>query len=247
MSRHQSFLITGASSFLGQAFSKNLSKNKNYSVFLTTRQAFNLDDTLNKKNVACLSGIDLTVEDDVDKLCSAVNDFFSSKFHVINCLGYFTGYKTIENTSIETAKRIFDSNVISLYNVANKIIPLMCKRKGGHFIGFSTHAAYQHFPKMVVFTAAKCAVECLIKGIANEYLSQGIIANTIALATLYTETELKLKPKGDFDKWLKPDDVCAFVENIILKSSNILNGNVIHLYKHSDTYFNQSYFDRIEK
>jgi len=246
MAEKHSFVITGANSFLGKAFAKMLSKNEDYKVFLTSRSKFNFNGLLKKKNVSYLPEIDLTIESDVEKLTAAINDFLPGKFHVINCLGYFPGYETIEEINITTAKNVFDNNVLALYSVANKLLPLMCKRKGGHFIGFSTHTSYQHYPKMVAFTAAKAAVESLIRGIANEYLDKGINANTIALATLLTETELKIKPKGDSKNWLNTDEVCEFVENIILQPSKLISGNVIHIYKYSDSYFHQSYYDRIK-
>lgn len=245
MAEQHSFVVTGANSFLGRAFAKLLSKNGDYKVFLTSRSKFNFNGLLEKKNVFYLPEIDLTVESEAEKLATAINDFLPDRFHVINCLGYFPGYETIEEIKIETAKKIFDSNVLTLYSVANKLLPLMCKRKGGHFIGFSTHTSYQHYPKMVAFTAAKTAVESLIRGIANEYLEKGINANAIALATLLTETELKIKPKGDSKNWLNTDEVCELVENIILQPSKLINGNVIHIYKYSDSFFHQSYFDRI--
>ncbi len=246
MAEQHSFVITGANSFLGRAFAKMLSNNEDYKVFLTSRSKFNFNGLLKKKNVSYLSEIDLTIESDVEKLAIVINDLIPHKFHVINCIGYFPGYELIKDLSISTAKNVFDSNVLALYSVANKLLPLMCKRKGGHFIGFSTHTSYQHYPKMAAFTAAKTAVESLIRGISNEYIEQGINANTIALATLLTETELKIKPKGDSVNWLNTDEVCKLVENIILQPSNLINGNVIHVYKYSDTYFHQSYFDRIQ-
>lgn len=247
MAEKHSFVITGANSFLGRAFAKMLSKNEDYKVFLTSRNKFNFNGLLKKKNVAYLPEVDLTIESDAKKFTDAVNDFLPDQFHVINCLGYFPGYDTIEEINTETTKKVFYSNVIALYSVANNLLPLMCKRKGGHFIGFSTHTSYQHYPRMVAFTAAKAAVESLIRGIANEYLEKGINANTIALATLLTETELKMKPKGDSKNWLNTDEVCEFVENIILQPSKLISGNVIHIYKYSDSYFHQSYFDRINK
>ena len=247
VAEQHSFVITGANSFLGRAFAKSLLKNASYKIFLTSKNKFNFNNLLKNKNISYLPEIDLTVESDVNKLSKAIDGFIQGKFHVINCVGFFPGYEIIEDINIQTAKKVFDSNVIALYSVANKLIPLMCNRNGGHFIGFSTHTSYQHYPKMVAFTAAKAAVESIIKGIANEYLEKGIIANTIALATLRTKTELKIKPMGDSKNWLHTDEVCELVESIILHPCKLISGNVIHLYKYSNSFFHQSYFDRINK
>ena len=245
MAEQHSFVITGANSFLGRTFVKKLSKNRNNRVFITTRNNYDFGNLLNYKNMFYLPEIDLTVEYDLNKLYAAIGSFLTGKFNIINCVGYFPGYETIEDINIDTAKKVFDSNVVALYGVANKIIPLMYRNGGGHFIGFSTHTTYQHYPKMVAFNAAKVAVESLIRGISNEYLDKKIIANTIALATLFTETELKMKPFGDSKNWLTTDEVCELVESIILQPNNLMNGNVIHAYKYSASYFHQSYFERI--
>ena len=245
MSKEQkSYVITGANSYLGKAFIKYFSANENNKLFLTSRKS----DCLDKRSCdKCLLNIDLTIEKDLDKLRDEIDIFISNKFHIINCLGYLPDYKTVGDMSIEEAKKVFDSNILSLYGVAHKLIPLMCKRGGGHFIGFSTHTSYQHYPKMVAFISAKIAVESLIQGISNEYLEKDIIANTIALSTLDTEAERKLNPNGHIESWLKTDEVCSLVDSLIANSNNLINGNVINAYKYSKTYFGQSYFDRIKQ
>ncbi|MCL2682687.1 MAG: SDR family oxidoreductase [Bacteroidales bacterium] len=250
----QAYVITGATSYLGEELAKYYSSEGN-KVLLTSRKpisersrkASECLEKLRNDNVIYLSDIDLIVESSLDQLRDEIKRFIPNKFHVINCVGYFPDYKMIEDMSIIEAKKVFDSNVLSLYNVAHKLIPLMCERGGGHFIGFSAHTAYQHYPKMSAFTAAKIAVESLIQGISNEYLENGVIANTIALATLDTEEERRIKPKGDSSSWLKTDEVCTIVDNLIRSSSNLINGSIIHAYKYSKTYFGQSYFDRIKK
>lgn len=251
MKELNSYLVTGASSFLGKAFAKKLSENKNNRVFLTCRSKIEfdeentLDDMIANGNVYYLPNIDLTVEKDIDLLFTEVDHFFSERFHVINCLGFFGKYEMIEQMNIDIARKIFEGNILALYSVAHKIIPLMCSRGGGHFVGFSTHTAYQNFPLMAAFTAAKVAVESLIKSISNEYLSEGIIANAIAPATLKTKVELEMKPNGDHENWLELSDVCNLVDDLILCSNNIVNGTIIQAYKYSDTYFNQSYYNRV--
>lgn len=251
MKEQNSYLITGANSFLGKAFARKLSENLNNRVFLTSRAQIEfdekgvLDEILANGNVRYLPNIDLTVEEDINLLCNELDCFSPEKFHVINCLGFFAKHETIDRMNICTARSIFDGNILSLYAVAHKIIPLMCSRGGGHFIGFSTHTSYQSYPLMAAFTAAKVAVESLIKGISNEYLSEGIIANVVAPATLKTKVEIDMKPNGDHENWLELSEVCNLVESLILCSNNIVNGTIIQAYKYSDSYFKQAYYDRI--
>ena len=59
------------------------------------------------------------------------------------------------------------------------------------------------------------------------------------------DIELQMKPQWDYENWLMPDEVCKIVDGLIEITDWLVNGSVIHTYKHSDTYFGQSYYDRI--
>ena len=71
-------------------------------------------------------------------------------------------------------------------------------------------------------------------------------ANIISLSTLKTDIELKMKPQWDYEHWLMPDEVCKVVDSLVETTDGLVNGSVIHAYKYSDTYFGQSYYDRIK-
>lgn len=247
MKSNNSFLITGASSYIGKALVKYYSGAPSNRILMSSRSASEELSSLQSENILYLPNQDLSTDSGLDVLFRVSKDFFTGSFHVINCLGYFPGYKLLVNTSLDEAKRVLDSNVLSVFGVAHRMLPLMCKRGGGHFVTFSMHTTYQCFPYMSVFTAAKSAVECLTKGISNEYLKYNIYANVISLSTLLTEKELDMKPHGDYVNWLKPDEVCMIVDNLICNSNGLINGTLIHTYKYSDTYFGESYLGRIEK
>ena len=242
----KSYVITGASSYLGKALAAFYCKNGNKVVLTSQRPCADLVKFQNI-DTRYLPYLNLVEENCLDSLRDEISEFLMDGFHVINCVGYFPDYKTIEDMDLSDAKRVLESNVLSVFGVANRLLPLMRERGGGHFIGFSMHTAYQHYPYMAVFSAAKIALESLIKGIANEYLEHGVIANAISLATLLTDTERRIKPYGDYPHWLKTEEVCEIVNNLIEHSGNLVNGSVIHAYKYSETFFGDSYFHRIRK
>ena len=242
----KSYVITGASSYLGKALASYFCKTGNKVVLVSRRKCEELV-SLQNDDVLFLSGLNLVDENDLDTLRKEVSFFIEGQFHVINCVGYFPDYISIEDMSLEAARSVLESNVLAVFGIANRLLPLMSKRGGGHFVGFSMHTAYQNYPYMALFSAAKVALESFIKGISNEYLKNGIFANVISLSTLQTEIELKMKPRGDFDNWLQAEEVCKIVDNLLEYSVGLVNGSVIHAYKYSDTFFGESFFDRIRK
>ena len=121
----------------------------------------------------------------------------------------------------------------------------MVARGGGDFITFSAHSQYQNYPMMAAFNSAKAAVESLTMSLSNEYFKFAVRSNCFALATMLTPAEVAMKPRGDHEKWLTSVEVAARVMDLIEKSDAIFSGNVVQLFKHSDSYFGQSYFSRI--
>lgn len=247
MGTKESYLITGASSFIGRALAEYLSVDTNNKLILTSRSTNEELLSMQGDNILYLPNLDLSEDSGLDCLCSAASDFIKGPFHIINCLGFFPGYKLLIETSLDEAKKVLDSNVLSVFGVAHRLLPLMKERGGGHFITFSMHTTYQCYPYMTIFTAAKSAVESLTKGISNEYLKWNIHANIVSLSTLLTEKEKEMKPHGDHANWLKTVDVCTIVDNLIRHSGGLINGSVIHAYKYSDSYFGESYLSRIDK
>jgi len=131
-----------------------------------------------------------------------------------------------------------------LYGVCNELIPLMVLRGGGHITAFSCNSVRYCYPHMAAFTSAKAAVETLIKCLANEFSQSGIVANVIALASLQTDSVQKSKPFGDFKHFMSVEEIAKAVLKLSCAEFDYLNGNVISLFRHSDSFFNKGYFER---
>jgi short-subunit dehydrogenase len=246
MSERQSFLITGASSYLGKVLSNYLSKKDSNKVFLTSRSVCNFKDLENLDHVKYLPNIDLLKENDLQKLRSEVEDFFGGKFNIIHSVGYFRAHEPFENTNLEEAKNMVASHYLTLYGVVYAMLPLLRQRKGGHIIAFSCNSVKYRYPYMISFTAAKAAIESFIGGIANEFGKDGILANALALSSLQTPFVRESKPFGDYEHYIHLEDIAALCEELVKNPFKLMNGNTLSLYEYSDTFFHQGYFERIK-
>lgn len=242
----KNYVITGATSYLGREIINYLSLDENNKIIAISRKSQKNEAYTNNANVHRLEGIDLLVKDCLAIMTEKVKMLFNESFHVINCTGYYKGQKDFEKVSFEESNEIFESNYTTVYNTALYLLPLIKDRKGGHFIGFSCNSVRFNYPQMAPFTAAKSALESLIRTIANEQYAFGVIANSFQLSTLLTEHEVEVKPNGDHENWLKPIEVAYYIESFIQQPMPISNGNSINLYHHSDSFFNKSYFERIK-
>lgn len=245
--KRHALVITGANSLLGREVLRLAVHCDLYDqYFLTARSGLNgplgIQD---EKQIRCASGIDLTKETDLIHLREKITDYTDKGFDVINLTGYFAGQQPLEKCSIEEARKIIDSNYLTVYGVAHSLLPVMRARGGGHFLAFSCNSVNYKYPWMAPFTAAKAAVESLIGSIANEFSEYGIIANVLVLATLRTQREKDLKPYGDHEHWLSVEEVAETALEILRDRKGIVNGNSINLFQHSDTFYNRGYFERI--
>ena len=244
MAARHSFLVTGASSDLGKELVQFLIEDPQVAVVSTARRS-NTQIPCESSNHRHLAGIDLADADGVRELLLQTNRWLPGIFHVINCVGYFPGFREICKTDVSEVRRVLEENVLTVHSVAAEAIPLMKARGGGHFIAFSSHAVPQAFPLMAAFSAAKAALESLIRSIANEYSKDKIVATALAVATLDTPREREKRPHADPQNWLKPRQIYEFIRQLVDSPFQIMNGNTIQLFNYSDDYFGKSYFDRL--
>jgi short-subunit dehydrogenase len=236
------YLITAGNSPLGYEIAKYLSKENN--VVVTSRgKEYDLLD-----NVTSICGIDLLSPTDLNRLATRIKDIFKSPFTLINCSGnYQDGQEPFLETSIDKGYYIMQANYTTVYNAIHSVLPIMIANGGGNLISFSCHSVRYNYPLMLPFSAAKAAFEALTAGLSNEFSKDNIVANTFSLSTVDTEHERKIKPYGDHKNWLKPQKIAVIIEDLINSNSYYLNGNVIKLFKYSDSFFHQSYFERIKR
>jgi NAD(P)-dependent dehydrogenase (short-subunit alcohol dehydrogenase family) len=193
-----------------------------------------------------VGGVDLANTQAGARLAHATRDHLAGRaFAVANCVGSFPGYRGITEIDGNSAASVLRDNLLAVYNTAHALLPLMRDAGGGHFVAFTSHSRYQAYPLMAAFDAAKAGVVQLVRHIANEEARHRVFANALALATLLTDAERRMKPHGDHAAWLRPEQVAEALFWLVGAPASAVNGNELHLFNYSESYFHASYFDRI--
>ena len=245
----KNFLITGATSALGNALAHAILERYETSCKLYMLSRTHCDDLqkLADSNVIYHSGVDLLEISSGNAHCHEIENFFEGNITLIHSAGDFWYHVPFLEFNAEKAKKMMDSHYLTLYTVLQAILPIMISKGGGKILAFSCNATDSHFPNMLPFTAAKAAVDAVVKCIAHEYADKNIVANAIALSSLKTLHNRESKPFGDFDHYLDLRDLCSTILEIAALSNNLANGNVIKCYQYSDSYYHESYFQRIRQ
>ena len=240
MSTRRSFIITAASSDIARALIGQLDAQSDVDLLLIARRVL----TVPEGSRHCWIGnIDLTSDEHLKTLRIAASRF-DGPFTLIHCAGDFWEHRPLVRTKLSDMRRMMESHYLTLAATAATLLPLLVERRGGALVTFSCNSVRYNYPDMAPFTAAKAAVECFMRCVANEYSEFGIMANTLALPTILTPKVQTAKQINDPSCYVTPDEVAAVVLQTIATASHALNGNVLQLFRYSPSFFNEGYFSR---
>lgn len=233
------YVIVGANSEIGQALWQYLI-DKGHDVLLVSRSK--------KRNLSLelkwLDGINLTKETDLVKLREFIHTHFNSPFTVIHSVGDFWKHKAVTSTCFDEVVSQIQSHYVTLFGVIKAVVPIMQEVGGGMILAFSCNSVKYNYPDMAAFTSAKAAVECLIKCTANEQSQYNIVANAFALPSIQTQSVIETKPKEYHKNYVTLGELTQCIEQAVENSSLLTNGNIISIFKHSDSFYHKGYYER---
>ncbi len=100
---------------------------------------------------------------------------------------YLAGVNVVEDTqnlSEETWDHVIDTNLKGAFLFAKAAYPRMVAAHGATFIGISSINALHPYPKRAAYAASKAGLEGLIRELAVEWGSDGIVTHAIRLGHL---------------------------------------------------------------
>lgn len=171
-------LITGASRGLGAVMVSELSKNKDYKVYGTSRQGDNgnllkLDVTSDASVKACIELL-LSKEGRIDVLINNVGS---------NLIG------SLEGTTLDNFKEEMDLNFYGAIRMIHEVMPVFRKRGRGRIINISSIGGRIPLPFNSTYSASKAALEAATETLSYELIGSDIYASLIEPLGLKIEDE----------------------------------------------------------
>lgn len=148
-------IITGASSGMGKSTAFELHQ-KGYKVYGMARRTEKMKD-LQEKGMEVVP-LDLTKD---ESIVEAVNTVLEKEGRIdvlINNAGYGS-YGSVEEVSIEEAKRQFEVNIFGLARITQLVIPTMREQKSGRIVNISSMGGKIYTPFGAWYHATKFALE----------------------------------------------------------------------------------------
>jgi len=169
-------LITGASSGLGKACAEVLLE-RGHTVYGTSRNAKFLDNSPDPDSLKMIP-MDVNDEISVTRAIAHVVDDAGIIHVIVNNAGYGIA-GSIEDTTIEEAKALFETNFFGVHRVCRAALPYLREQGFGHIINIGSLGGVVSIPFQSFYSASKSALASLSNALSMELKPMGISVTRI--------------------------------------------------------------------
>ena len=173
-------VVTGGGTGIGLGVTKALI-DAGAKVLITGRREEKLKEVSDELGESCVyfAG-DMTSSEDRAKLIPQAKNLLGGPINfLINNAGNHLKKAAAEVTDKEF-QNVMNIHVNASFALSRDFYPFILKNGGGSIIMIASMASYMGVPKIVAYTAAKCAVVGLTRGLAAEWSEDNIRVNAIA-------------------------------------------------------------------
>jgi NAD(P)-dependent dehydrogenase (short-subunit alcohol dehydrogenase family) len=189
-------LVTGASSGIGAAIAGRLAE-AGYTVFGTSRRAV----SPGQRSFEMLT-LDVTSDQSVEAAVREVVRRAGRIDVLVNNAGFGVSPAGAEESSIEQARSVFDTNFFGIVRMTRTVVPQMRRQGAGRIINIGSALGFLPMPYGALYAATKHAVEGYSESLDHELRTRGIRVSVIEPA--YTKTPFDanfLEPDATLDEY----------------------------------------------
>ncbi|ACT06906.1 short-chain dehydrogenase/reductase SDR [Dickeya chrysanthemi Ech1591] len=190
-------LVTGASSGIGEATAIKLVA-VGYSVYGTSRRGAESSEARFP-----MLALDVTNDESVENAVAELLRLEGRIDLLVNNAGFGFSPAAAEESSIEQAKAMFDTNFHGLVRMTRTVVPYMRRQGGGRIINIGSILGVVPVPYAALYCASKHAVEGYSEALDHELRTQGIRVSVIEPAYVKTKFEVNnIEPDskiGEYD------------------------------------------------
>jgi NAD(P)-dependent dehydrogenase (short-subunit alcohol dehydrogenase family) len=189
-------LVTGASSGIGEATAQRLAM-AGYKVYGTSRRG-----ALPGQPSFAMLPLDVTSDESVEAAVSELIRLEGRIDLLVNNAGFGVAPAGAEESSIEQAKAIFETNFFGLIRVTRAVVPHMRRQGHGRIINIGSVLGFLPMPYGALYAATKHAVEGYSESLDHELRTRGI--RVLVIEPAYTKTQFEanfLAPDSPLDEY----------------------------------------------
>src|SRR5712691_3340656 len=174
-------LVTGASSGIGHATAERLAR-AGYKVYGTSRRGAEAGQPSFE-----MLPLDVTSDESVEAAVREVIRLGGRIDLLVNNAGFSVAPAGAEESSIEQARSIFDTNFFGIVRMTRAVVPHMRHQGGGRIINIGSVLGFLPRPYHALYAATKHAIEGYSESLDHELRTRGIRVSVIEPG--YTKTQ----------------------------------------------------------
>ncbi len=189
-------LVTGASSGIGEATAERLAR-AGYKVYGTSRRGAQAG----QRSFPMLP-LDVTSDESVEAAVTEALRLEGRIDLLVNNAGFGVAPAGAEESSLEQARSIFDTNFFGIVRMTRAVVPHMRHQGGGRIINIGSVLGFLPAPYMALYAATKHAIEGYSESLDHELRTRGIRVSVIEPA--YTKTQFDanfVQPDSKLDEY----------------------------------------------
>jgi NAD(P)-dependent dehydrogenase (short-subunit alcohol dehydrogenase family) len=173
-------LVTGASSGIGKATAERLAT-AGYKVYGTSRRG-----TAPDQGPFEMRPLDVTRDDSVESLVQELLRLEGRIDLLVNNAGFGVAAAGAEESSLEQARSIFETNFFGVVRMTRAVVPHMRRRGSGRIVNIGSVLGFMPMPYGALYAATKHAIAGYSESLDHELRTRGIRVSVIEPA--YTNT-----------------------------------------------------------
>ena len=181
-------IVTGASSGIGEA-TANLLSSAGFKVYGTSRRK----SETSQRSFEMLA-LDVTSDESVE---AAVQEVIRREGRIdllVNNAGFGVAPAGAEESSIEQARAIFDTNFFGMVRMTQAVVPTMRRQKSGLILNIGSVLGFLPMPFGALYAATKHAIEGYSESLDHELRTKGVRVSVIEPAYIKTQFDANLMP-----------------------------------------------------
>src|ERR1700739_818314 len=190
MSVEKVALVTGASCGIGRE-TANLLATQGLRVFGTARKPAELDERLDSVEIISL---DVRDEESVHRAVRTVLDKAGRIDVLVNNAGYAL-IGAVEETSVEEAKQLFETNLFGILRTTQAVLPVMREQRYGRIVNIGSLVGLLPAPYQGIYSASKHALEGFSASLDHETRQFGVRVSIIEPGFVRTNIAHKMQQR----------------------------------------------------
>lgn len=226
-------VITGASRGIGYELTKQFAANPQYTVFLLSRNAKQLEQLKQECQSMYPSSNIVPVPCDLSdeqSLISGIKTILKQASTIdllVNNAGAILNkpFTTIKRAELEY---VYNVNVFSVIRLIQECLPAMNGKQRAHIVNISSIGGVQgsvKFAGLSAYSSSKAALVCITECLAEELREKNISINCLALGAVQTEMLEEAFP--GYKAPVSAYEMAVFIAGFCLNAHKMMNGKII--------------------